>query len=86
MVWRGCTDGAGREREDRWKALRFALLTKDGDAGDREKMKEIGLKLCPDDLAEAYEVPLELVRSGGTLPWSGDFLTGNQPDMTTEAA
>jgi hypothetical protein len=44
----------------------------------------------PDDLAEAYEVPLDLIRSGGTLPWSGDFLTGANPvypaEKITEAA
>lgn len=31
---------------------------------------------APADLAEAYDVPLEFIREGGTLPWSGDFLTG----------
>jgi hypothetical protein len=30
----------------------------------------------PEDLAEAYDVPLGFIRDGGTLPWSGDFLTG----------
>jgi hypothetical protein len=30
----------------------------------------------PDDLAQAYDVPLEYIRDGRVLPWSGDFLTG----------
>jgi hypothetical protein len=32
-------------------------------------------RTVPGDLAEAYDVPLEFIRGGGTLPWSGDFLT-----------
>lgn len=37
----------------------------------------------PADFAEAYDVPLQHIRDGGTLPWSGDFLTapGNSPDL-----
>ena len=31
---------------------------------------------APDDFAEAYDIPLEFIRAGGTLPLSGDFLTG----------
>lgn len=30
----------------------------------------------PADFEEAYDVVLQHVRDGGTLPWSGDFLTG----------
>lgn len=33
----------------------------------------------PADLEDAYEPALQLVRDGGTLPWSGDFLTGMNP-------
>lgn len=43
---------------------------------------------APADLAEAYDVPLQFIRDGGTLPWSGDFLTapGNSPDLITNGA
>lgn len=37
------------------------------------------LRQAPEALAEAYDMPLQLTRSGGTLPWNGDFLTGAQP-------
>lgn len=37
----------------------------------------------PDDLAEAYDVPLAFIRDGGTLPWSGDFLTGTANSAET---
>jgi hypothetical protein len=33
----------------------------------------------PADLAAVYDIPMQMVRDGGTLPWSGDFLTGNSP-------
>jgi hypothetical protein len=41
------------------------------------------LEQAPDDLEEAYEVPYQHVRSGRSLPHSGDFLV---PDSTTEGA
>lgn len=34
------------------------------------------IRQVPADLAEAYETPYQLVRHGGKLPLSGDFLTG----------
>jgi hypothetical protein len=37
------------------------------------------LRQAPDAFAEAYAIPLQLTRDGGTLPWSGDFLTGASP-------
>ena len=40
------------------------------------------LRRVPDDLAEAYDIPLQLIRDGGTLPWSGHFLTGAQPGLS----
>lgn len=36
------------------------------------------VRQIPDDLAATYEAPYALVRDGGVLPWSGDFLTGRQ--------
>lgn len=40
------------------------------------------LRQAPEALAEAYDIPLQLTRSGGALPWSGDFLTGAQPGLS----
>jgi len=35
-------------------------------------------RCTPADFAEAYDVPLQHLRDGGTLPWSGTFLTAAQ--------
>lgn len=40
------------------------------------------LRGVPEDFAAAYEVPLQYIRDGGDLPFSGGFLTG----VTTGAA
>lgn len=37
------------------------------------------LRGAEEAFAEAYHIPVEFVRGGGTLPWSGDFLTGARP-------
>ncbi len=47
-----------------------------GDAGQRLKYACAKLQCVPADLEVTYEVPYAVVRSGGKLPYSGEFLTG----------
>lgn len=48
-------------------------------AGERLGYALACLRSADAALAGAYDIPLQLVRDGGTLPWSGDFLTGASP-------
>lgn len=45
-------------------------------------------RLTPAEYADVYDVPLQFIADGGTLPWSGDFLTppGNSPEKVTIGA
>lgn len=49
------------------------------DTGMRLLHAHACLARVPDDLAETYETAYDLIRRGGKLPYSGDFLTGTTP-------
>jgi hypothetical protein len=59
-----------------------AALEVTGPARERLDYAAGCLRQAPDAFADAYDIPLQLTSDGGTLPWSGDFLTGAQPRLS----
>jgi len=72
----------GAARETMQAAMRAigdcdAALELIAQVSDRLRYAARCFSATPAEFADAYDVPLQFVHDGGTLPWSGDFLAAS---------